>query len=393
MKVTADMTKSTFIQRVQRGMQGLNAGLPNGLTDINNLIFGVNKARYYLIGGESGSGKTTLCDFMFLFSPYRYMKAFPEEAPKIKWRYFSFEQGRTTKEDSWASKLIFDLYGQRLNSAYILSKGRNRVSEEHYQLCIGVHNYVEELFDYIDMTDVGITPSAFFQEILKFGALHGKWVTKEVILATGKPKLHPKTQKPVKEVIGWIPNNPKDHYIFIMDHIAYASMEYATLKQNIDTISRTIVHFRDITGWSFAVIQQFNTELASVERQKFKGSAIAPQRVDFGDSRYTYQDADIVLGLLNPHKYDLMSYHNVNTTKKGVASYGIWAFLMKNRHEGRADYASALFMDPVAGTFKELPKPMSAQVIDLGGEDPLLEYYDKAQQFNDQLNQWEDTSL
>lgn len=376
---------SRFIKNLDRGRQGLNEGLPNGLESMNRYIYGIQKKRYYLLGGESGTGKTTLCDFMFLFSPYRYMQV--TSGVKIHWKYYSFEQGSEAKENSWASKVMFDQFGLRLPVAYIMSKGKNRVSDEHYQHLLGVSAWLDEMMGHIDMVDVPIGPTQLKADLLRYGTKHGKWITKVALDGNGKPRLD-KNKKELIELCGWIPNDPDASHIFIMDHIAYAVQEQATLKLNIDKISRMIVFFRELTNWTFAVIQQFNTELASVERQKFKKNAIAPQRVDFGDSRYTYQDADVVFGMLNPYNYDIPDYQGYQVDQ--LKGYAIWAFLMKNRHDGPPNRSVPLFMDPVTGIFEEIP-PMVAGggLVMMGEEDPVQRFYDMAIEFNEQIALYE----
>lgn len=377
---------SNFLKNVTRGRQGLNEGLPNGLHSLNSYIYGTQPSRYYLLGGESGTGKTTLADYMFLFAPYRHMKLTLEINPiKINWKYFSFEQGRRAKEASWGSKVMFDQFGERLPVAYLLGKGKNRISEEHYQLCIKVGEYVEELMDAIDMIDVPLTPTQFKNELYRYGAKHGKWHTRPLLDANGKPRKG-KTGVPLMEVYAWTPNNPNESHIFIMDHIAYAAMEYPTLKQNIDTISRTMVYFREMTNWTFVVIQQFNTELSSIERQKFKKNAFAPQRLDFGDSKYTFQDADVVFGMLNPHSYDLRDFRGYNIDQ--LEGYAIWAFLMKNRHDGPAAREVPLLMDPVTGMFYEIPEMngVGSAIMAMTDNDPIEPFYAMAKEFTDSIS-------
>lgn len=374
----------TFIRDVDRGLLGKNEGLPNGLGSLNNYIYGIQKARYYLLGGETGTGKTTLTDKAFLFEPYHYMKAINglgDSLIEINWTYYSFEQGKRSKRSSWASKLMHDKFKIRLPVAYLLGKGKNRINDEHYQHCLVIDGELEELFDTITMIDIPVTPSQFKLDLYRYGTKHGTWHTKRLLDANGKPRLN-KAGKEMLEVVGWTPKNPDATHMFLMDHIAYAALEFPNLKQNIDTISRTAVQFREMCQWTFVFIQQFNTELASVERQKFKKNALAPQRVDFGDSRYTYQDADVVFGMLNPNNYDLLEFGGYNIVKMG--GYAIWAFLMKNRHDGPPNRAVPFFMDPVAGTFDEIPEAIDPNILEISGmDDPLLAFYTRASEFNE----------
>ncbi len=44
----------SFIDEVNKGRQGLNKGLPNGLVELNKYANGIQRGRYILIGAESG---------------------------------------------------------------------------------------------------------------------------------------------------------------------------------------------------------------------------------------------------------------------------------------------------------------------------------------------------
>lgn len=373
----------SFLEDVDRGLLGKNEGLPNGLKNVNRYIYGTQKARYYLIGGESGTGKTTMTDYMFLFTPYDFAKA---NNIKLYQNYWSFEQGKIAKRTSWASKIMYSQHGLRLPGAYLMGKGKNRMTSEHRELCISVDAYLEELFDSINFMDEPIGPTKFAQYLYKYAMKHGKFVQKPVYNDKGEHKKDAKGN-PMYEITGWIPNDPDAIHEFMMDHIAYAFQEKPTLKQNIDTISKWCVYFRERCGFTFIIIQQFNTELASVERQKFKKNALAPQRVDFGDSRYTYQDADVVFGMLNPRSYDIPEFMGYDVDR--MRGYGIWLFLMKNRHDGPANRVSPLFMDPVAGTFEDLPE-RNADVVAMTGFDPLDEIYERATMFNESIKLYEE---
>lgn len=363
-----------FINSVDRGRLGQNIGRSNGMQRINKWIYGIQRSRYYLFGGESGSGKTTAVDYMFLFSPYRQMLEEEKKGElevKINWEYYSFEQSKRAKQESWSSKIMYNMHNLRLPISYILSKGKNRISDEHYQLCITVNDYIEELCGRINMVDVPFGPSTFIKKMSDYGSKNGKWILEPIFDSNGNIKGH----KPV----GWTPNDPNAMHIIMMDHIAYADLEKPTLKQNIDTISRATVFFREMCGWTFVYIQQFNTELASIERQKFKKGAIAPQRVDFGDSRYTFQDADVVFGLLRPGAYDLEEFLGYEVAR--FSDYFTCLFLMKNRHDGPADRVAPVFMDPIAGTFQDLPNPTDPLAALTSFENPIQPFYDKAADF------------
>ena len=127
------------------------------------------------------------------------------------------------------------------------------------------------------------------------------------------------------------------------------------MKQTMDLWSKYIVTLRNIFGLTFIGIQQFNTEMTTYHRMNKKGDGlIAPQRIDFGDSRYTFRDANVVWGLVKPSIYDIDTYNGYDIKK--LKDYFVMMHLMKNRH-GAFHKALPIFLNPIAGIITPLPTP------------------------------------
>jgi hypothetical protein len=330
-----------FMADVDRGIEGKNVGLPNGFTRINKFIHNVQKGRYYLIGADSGVGKTTLADRAFIIEPLTFCM---ENDLPIRVDYFSFEIGKSVKRASWASRLIFKQYGIRMPLDYILSHGNNKITTEHRGMLQSISPALKKLMDRIHFVWNPMTPGNMFKYLFRIAQQRGKFTYENYFDADEIEK---------KRIVGYVANNPEEPWIILADHIALAEEEAGmNLKQTIDRLSTYFVFFRNICNATIVAIQQFNSELGSIERQKYKKSAIAPQKSDFGDSKYTYRDADVVLGLLKPVQFDLGEYMGWDITRMG--DYAIWMFLMKNRY-GPTNKAFGLVPDPVVGLFHEMP--------------------------------------
>ena len=136
-----------------------------------------------------------------------------------------------------------------------------------------------------------------------------------------------------------------DHYFLLKKERGFSP------KETIDKMSEYFVELRNTFGMTIFPIQQFNQGLSSVERQKFKGADLSPAQGDFRDSTNPYQDADVVLGIMNPAKldmeeclgYDLEKIENVIMLK-----------IIKNRLSSD-NIAIGLQANPKAGNFIELP--------------------------------------
>ena len=85
------------INKINRGQQGLNKGLPMGFERLVQFIPGIQQGTYYLIGGETGSGKTAFTDDAFLYNPYDWYKA-SDTGIKLKVFYWSLEIDKEIKK-------------------------------------------------------------------------------------------------------------------------------------------------------------------------------------------------------------------------------------------------------------------------------------------------------
>jgi replicative DNA helicase len=54
------MTYRKFWDKVNRGVKGLNKGLPMGFPRLENYIAGIQRARYDVVFAESGVGNKTV---------------------------------------------------------------------------------------------------------------------------------------------------------------------------------------------------------------------------------------------------------------------------------------------------------------------------------------------
>lgn len=53
-------TFSNFKNEIQRGLKGLNRGIPTGIDKLDSVLNGMNHGIYYTIFSEGGTGKSSL---------------------------------------------------------------------------------------------------------------------------------------------------------------------------------------------------------------------------------------------------------------------------------------------------------------------------------------------
>lgn len=341
---------------------------------MNFYLHGVQKARYYLIGADSGVGKTSLADFMFILELWRDSII---TGKKLRVLYYSFEISGDEKVAAWISYLISVKYSVDLPVDYIMGNVEdNLLSDEHMAMVEECSKIVAEMLEFITIRDTPMHPTAIFHEALDMAEELGTIHREEKVNHRVKDKDGNPTK--VKYITGYSPNDPELTMLLMLDHVALAIQETGlSPKANIDRLSSYGVFLRNKLGMTVCFIQQFNTEMQTVERRKFSQAAFAPQRGDFGDSKYTYRDADVVIGLIKPSFFDLERYYDYPVQAGGSSLIGLGdnfvaAFLMKNRY-GTANKMMPLFMNGISKRFYDLPlDPNSFEVEEFTEETTRL---------------------
>lgn len=332
----------TLKERIERGLEGKYQGLDNGFNRINNYIFGLQRATYYLIGGQSGTFKTTLVDFMLLNA----IQDAEKQGIPINVFYFSFEIDELTKKCNWLSSLIYKKYGVLIPTEKIKGLGHYRLTIEEQELVNQEIPTIEEMFSKINWLFKPENPTGLYKRIWKFMENRGTFKEAPYTDNNGVRKM---------QKVAWTPNNPDEYNIMVLDHLALTEKERGfETKANIDKYSEYCVSLRNMFGMTAINVSQFNDGLSSVDRAKFKGVDLSPQMTDFKDTRNPYADADIVLGTMAPYKLDMTTCMGYKVDK--LQKHLIMLKVIKNRLSSD-NIAIGIFVNPKAMTFKELPKP------------------------------------
>lgn len=325
--------------RVKEGLAGKYSGLANGFTDLNKYIFGVQRKCYTLIGGASGVFKTTELDFILLNA---LLDAEKKGIP-LDLFYYSFEIDELTKKCNWTAQMVYMKYGEVIPPEVIKGLGTNRLTVDQQAMIDDVEPEVEALFAKINFTFHPTNPTGIYNEVFKHCEKHG-----ELLYEPYKDELGQEKQK----IVGYKPKD--DRYVIVaIDHLYLAKKERGfSTKENMDKLSEYLVMLRNTFSITAFVLQQFNQGLSATDRQKFKGVDISPQQTDFKDTTNPYQDADVVLGNMNPYKMDMDTCLGYNLDI--FEDRFIMIKIIKNRLS-RDNIAKGVIVHPESGRFQELP--------------------------------------
>ena len=282
-------------ERVQSGVDGKFEGLSIGFPRLSDYIFGLQKSCYMLLGGLSGCFKSTITDFILLNA----IQDAEAKGVELNIHYYSFEIDELTKKCNWLSNVIFNKYNRVISPETIKGYGKNKLTKEEQALVNSEIDYVDSLFKRINFIYRSTNPTGIYKHLMDYASTKGtfeyyEYSNEENVVCKG--------------IKGYKQNNPLAYNLVVMDHIFLLKKERGFgAKEVIDKMSEFFVVLRNLCGYSFIVLQQFNQGLNSIERQKFKNVDISPSQGDFRDSTVSYTDAHIVIRLMKPISMDMSS--------------------------------------------------------------------------------------
>lgn len=333
------------LHEVDRGRLGLNEGLPMGFNRLVEYLPNIQQSTYYLVGAGTKVGKTTLADDCFLYNPYDYLMAHPESRITLDIDYFSYEIEKKVKIVKGVGRKLWWDHGIIADVNTILSRGRNHCSDELYELVKGYRDYFEGMEEVVTIHDMPDNPTGMNKYLYRKANALGN-VEYEII---GQDT---ETGKDITRFKKYTPHDPNRFWIIIIDHIALMKQERGfNTKQNIDKMSQYLVQLRNNYGAIPVVIQQLAFDSENDERHR--AGRLTPTLKDFGDSKYTTRDANVVLALFDPSRYGLERFQNYDVRRLGNTYRNLE--ILANR-DGEPNVNIGLNFIGPAGTFRELPR-------------------------------------
>lgn len=333
------MLKET-LQFIEDGIAGLNVGIPHGHKKMSLVIPNIQQGTYYLVGAETSVGKTAFADEFFVINPIEYLLE-NECDIKLKIIYFSFEIEKRLKMSKYIAYHLYKKYNILTDINTILSRGKNRISTELYNCVLESVKHMEKYEDFITIYDKNINPTGMWKYMIDYSNENGTWEKTETSSM-------------------YVPHNKKLFTIFMADHLNLMSLERGfNRKQNIDKASEFAVTLRNKCNYIPVFIQQLNRSISSTDR--FRIDRVEPQLSDFKDTAVTQEDANVVLTLFSPFRYEMENYHGYDILKLRNKFRAIQ--ILKNR-DGEADKQYGFHFIGQIGKFTELPIAKEMTAID-----------------------------
>lgn len=321
----------------------------NIMPRFSEYLAGIQQKRYYLISGASGAGKSQLTDHLFIFTPNDFIKR--ETNVTFKVFYFSLELDKETKVTQWMTRRLYDEHKIRANINILQSVGSNRLSDSILMALKETEQYFDKLESYVQINDSTLNPTGIIKAMDNYARMNGKIIQKPYQI---KEK-HEDGTITEHEVLGfdrYIPNNPDEYVIIIVDHASLLNLESGMpIKQTIEKLSKEFVRLKNRYHYIPVLIQQQSAESENLEH--FKADKLVPSKSGLAETKLTYNDCDIALGIFSPYKHDIKTYKGYDIVQMGDAYRNLNIF--KNRF-GIQNVNAGVYFDGAVNYFKELPR-------------------------------------
>lgn len=328
---------SNFIEEFKKGQSGKNKGLPlgPGLEPISRAINGIQRRMMYTIASSPKVGKSTLVNYGFLISPYLYALENPDI--NITWIYYSWEMDRVSMEFDFCAHFLYSDFGM---ATYTLPEGitvdketiifissaflMGHIQDDNGEIVkvpefildkikiIYENRIIPLMGEYavdgsllkkgkIMFIEKAENPTGIYKELLHFAKFRGNFIYQKYM----------KGDKEEEKLVSYIPNNPNEYVIVILDTIRKVSKERGfTMKETIDKTIEYETVLRKLLGYTFVNIVHLNRDMADIDRLKFMGDLIYPQPELIKDSGNLSEESTHVFTMFNPNdeRYNLTSH-------------------------------------------------------------------------------------
>lgn len=335
---------------------GINS-IPSPFKRFSDDFLGIEQGKYYVVTSSTKGAKTQFSSYVFIYNTLIYAYEHPNEV-RVKIFYYPLEETPEDVMTRFMSYLLYKLSGYKIRIAPVdlnSTKNDKPVAKEILELLNdGEYKNILDFFEENVIFSSSTNPTGVYQECKRYAEEHGT-----VHMKMQKVKDELGNTKEIEAFDWYEPDDPDEYRIIFYDHVSLTSAERGmTLKQSVDKLSEYCVLLRNRYKYSPVVIQQ--QAFAGESLDAFKENKIRPTIANLSDSKYPSRDANVVLGLFSPFKYELKEYmgYDIMKLKDNVRFLEV----LVNRG-GSPGGMVALFFDGAVNFFNELPLPNDTKAM------------------------------
>lgn len=359
MSFSEDATGEIHRNRDKKKAGGFNS-IPFALRRFQHFVPGVQKSNYVILTAGPGIGKTKIAKNMYVFRPYDFVQSHPAAGIKFTTLYFCLEEpGRVFMQSVMCYRLKIDhkirVSIKELRSQLDPEDPTAIVSDDILDKVNAMKPWLKEFEESVILIDDVRKPYAIYKRCQEYLESVGDWTMKPGRVYD--PKKGEMVSKIVRDKYHTL--HP-DHYIqVVVDHMSLLEPEKGQdLFEAIRMLSNVyFVRLRNVYGCSILAVQQ---QMAEKEKQQYtyKGASVEsklePSMDGLGDCKLTARDADEILGVFAPDKFEIKDHRDYDITilRDNYRSLSV----LKSR-DGEPNKRLGLFFDGATNYIAELPPP------------------------------------
>lgn len=354
-----DRVLGNLKRRKEKLLNGGINSIPSPFVRFSDDFIGVEQGKYYVVTSTTKGAKTQFASFVFVFQTILYAYHHPEQL-RLKIFYYPLEETPDDIMTRFMSFLLYNLSGGKIRIApvdLLSTKNEKPVDDSILELLnTGEYAKIIDFFEEHVIFSSSTNPTGVFVECKEYAESHGTVYTR-------KQKIKDEFSGETREIDAfdhYEQDDPDEYRIIFFDHVSLTSTEKGviTLKQSIDKLSENLVKLRNRYRYIPVVIQQ--QAFAGESLDAFKENKLRPTIANLADSKYPSRDANVVLGLFSPFKYELPEYQHYDITK--LKDNVRFLEVLVNRG-GSPGGLVALYFDGAVNYFNELPRPEEKEAL------------------------------
>lgn len=357
-------SSSMVIDELERRRQNvINGGincLPLPFERFRDEWPGIEQEQYIVFTAGTKVGKTQISSYICLYQTLNYAFEHPTQC-NVDILYFPLEESIQRIYQRYMSYLLYKFDGYRLSPRDLRSTSADYPLPEEALELLRSEKYQERLryFDeHVHFNNTDTNPTGILRVCERFAKSVGIYKSRKIKSGDG-------SGREVDEFVSYELSNPNQYTIVFVDHLRLLDTEKGfTQKQTIDKFSEyALKYMRDRYHQTVVAIQQQAFETEGLEAIKQK--RMEPSLSGLGDSKYTSQDANIIIGLFDPHQFGLpswMGYKIQDADGTGLRTNARFMRLIRGR-DGEQGGVCPLFFDGAVCDFEELPRPDDVNAI------------------------------
>lgn len=347
-------------------------------------IPGIIKGTNWLVTANSGVGKSQLTKSMFILEPFQWIKQYPEKGVSLKVLYFALEDSKEEFTYSMISHKLKEKFGLTVDPLELASMYEDKtITDELLDKIETLEEYFNDFYNHVEVIDSISNPTGIYKYIRRYSKDNGTHYYYN--FKTDKEKQNVITEQEYSKLIDntlnkhtntptygkdyfayshYIPNNPDEYVICIVDHFSLLHPE--SNKTLHETMTLMSAHYgrKQITKHFNYVFVNVQQQMAASEENVFTNAGkkiiekLKPSLQGLADNKLTARDCHVVLGLFAPIRYYIEEYNGFDITRLDDQFRSLT--VLKNRI-GRGNIEVPLYFNGAVTRFTELPLEMSNQ--------------------------------